>query len=296
MPTASSEIWALEELFAIFDVERLAEDRLRGLALPPRIAPGDQPRQLVEGSQILGQAIVAARRAESDRFVKSAHLVFARPASIEAPVELRLETIASGRSFSSVGVKAVQGERLCAQGVVLLDTDAPDCIRHDPSLPLVSGPEDASPLAGAVGDRELRLAEGEDFADPAAVGPARLPLWVRHARAPDDPAIRQALVADLCGPFTIGTAMRPHAGFGQAQAHRTLSTGVLSLTVRFHASSTLDGWLLYDHDALHAGRGLCDGKGRVFEQAGRLVASFEQEALLRPLPSGAAVGDGKRVL
>ena len=68
-------------------------------------------------------------------------------------------------------------------------------------------------------------------------------------------------------------------------AHRTLSTGVLSLTVRFHLDRALDDWLLYHHDALHAGRGLCDGKGRIFHRDGTLLASFEQEGLLRALPS-----------
>jgi acyl-CoA thioesterase len=79
--------------------------------------------------------------------------------------------------------------------------------------------------------------------------------------------------------------MRPHPGVGQQEAHRSISTGVLSLTVHFHAPCDLQGWMLLDHDALHAGRGLCDGKGRIFDASARLLASFEQEALLRPLPA-----------
>ncbi len=159
------------------------------------------------------------------------------------------------------------------------------------------GPEDSAPYEMGLAGRELRIAEGADFADPAAVGPPTLDVWVRYARAPGEAAIRQAVIAHLCGAFTIGTAMRPHEGYGQAQAHRTLSTGVLSLTVHFHAPSALDDWLLYTHDSLHAGRGLCDGKGRIFERSGRLVASFEQEALLRPLPKQVAASiEQRRVL
>jgi acyl-CoA thioesterase len=292
-----SGVWELDELFEIFDVERVAADRFRAASLPPRFAPEDQVRAMVEGSQILGQALVAARRAESDRFVKSAHMIFARPVSTQAPLELALDGLASGRSFSSLSVRAMQGDRTCAQGLFLLDNDAPDCIRHDPPMPGVAGPEDSERLEMPVVGRDVRIVEGADFAEPDAVGPPALSVWVRYERAPEDPAIRQAVIASLCGPFTIGTAMRPHAGFGQNQAHHSLSTGVLSLSVHFHAASDLDGWLLYEHDALHAGRGLCDGKGRIFEQSGRLVASFEQEALLRPLPSEVAAAKGsQRVL
>ena len=282
------ETWQLEDLFGIFDVEVLAGGRFRGESLPARLRLEEQPRGIVEGSQILGQALVAASRSESHRFVKSAHMIFARPASHSAPIELVIEGLASGRSFSSLSIRALQAGRSCAQGLFLLDTDAPDCVRHDPLLPAVPAPEDSTPYDMGLAGRELRIVEGADFAEPDATGPPTLDVWVRYARAPQDPAIRQALIAHLCGAFTIGTAMRPHAGYGQAQAHRTLSTGVLSLTVHFHAPSGMDDWLLYAHDSLHAGRGLCDGKGRIFERGGRLIASFEQEALLRPLRTEAA--------
>ena len=120
------------------------------------------------------------------------------------------------------------------------------------------------------------------------MGLAALDVWVRYEKSPDERALRQALIAQFCGRHTIGTALRPHAGLGEAQAHRTLSTGVLSLSVRFHADRPLDDWLLYTHDALHAGRGLCDGKGRVFHRGGELLASFELEAMVRPLDAAAA--------
>ena len=289
-----SSAWTLDELFDVLDVETTGLHRFRGATAPDRLRSDDRSRAVVEGSQLLGQAMVAASRAESDRFVKSAHMIFARPASTQAPLELALAGLASGRSFSSLSVRAMQGDRTCAQGLFLLDNDAPDCIRHDPPMPGVAGPEDSERLEMPVVGRDVRIAEGADFAEPDSVGPPRLSVWVRYERAPEDPAIRQAVIADLCGPFTIGTAMRPHVGFGQNQAHRSLSTGVLSLSVHFHAASDLGGWLLYEHDALHAGRGLCDGKGRIFEQSGRLVASFEQEALLRPLPSEVAAAKGSQ--
>lgn len=288
MKQESTPDWELDELYGVFDVEQVGEDRFRATSAPERIRPEDGSRAMVDGHQLLGQAVVAASRSASDRFVKSAHMVFARAASAAAPVELAVDRIHQGRSFSSLSVRALQGERLCAQGLFLLDTDELDTIRHAAALPAGVDPERAEPFPYPVRGRELRMPAGTDYARPDAVGPPRLDVWVRYAHAPEDPAIRQAVIAHLSGPFTIGTSMRPHAGFGEAQAHRTLSTGVLSLTVRYHDPCALDGWLLVAHESVHAGRGLCDGVGRIFERSGRLVATFSQEALLRAAPERTA--------
>jgi acyl-CoA thioesterase-2 len=282
-PTAGA--WELDELFEVFDVAEAGSGRFRAAAGPERLPPEERSRAMVEGHQLLGQGLVAASRSASDRFVKSAHMVFARAASAAAPVELEVDRIHDGRSFSSLSVRALQGERLCAQGLFLLDTDEPDCIRHAAEMPTVAGPDEAEPFASPVRGRELRMPEGADYARPDIAGPPALDVWVRYAHAPDDPAIRQAVLAHLGGPFTIGTSLRPHPGFGEAQAHRTLSTGILSLSVRFHDPCALDDWLLVAHESVHAGRGLCDGVGRIFERSGRLVASFAQEGLLRRLPA-----------
>ena len=60
--------------------------------------------------------------------------------------------------------------------------------------------------------------------------------------------------------FLIGTAMRPHAGVGQSQAHRTVSTGVIGHTLTFHEPCSAAEWLLLSHRSIHAGRGRCHGR------------------------------------
>jgi len=290
MKDPMGDTWELEELLAVFDVEPLGSDRFCAAAGPERLRSADATRAMIDGSQILGQAVVAASRAESGRFVKSAHMIFARAASAAAPIELLVERIHSGRSFSSLSIRALQGERLCASGLLLLDDHAPNTLHHSASAPRVCRPEEAAPFELPVRGRELRVVSGADYAQPDAVGPPSLDVWVRYERAPKDLAIRQALLAHLCGPFSIGVAMRPHPGYGETQAHRAMSTGVLSLTVHFHEPCTLEGWLLYGHESVHAGRGLCDGVGRIFADGERLVASFAQEGMLRPLRSGQISG------
>ena len=80
-------------------------------------------------------------------------------------------------------------------------------------------------------------------------------MWTRFAGAPDDPGVGQALLAFATDGFLIGTAMRPHAGVGQAQAHRTLATGVVSHTLTFHEPCRAGEWLLLSHRSPYAGHG-----------------------------------------
>ena len=75
--------------------------------------------------------------------------------------------------------------------------------------------------------------------------------------------------------------MRPHKGFGEADAHVTLSTGIMSVSIAFHDDVDVTEWLLYANPSTYAGRGLAQGEGRVFTQDGRLVASYSVQAMIR---------------
>ena len=284
--------WTLEELFGVFDVASIGEGHFRGETFPKRVAPAEGERAVVDGAQLLGQAIVAAHREEPERMVKSAHMIFSRPVLGPDPVEHLLERNHAGRSFASLTASVEQSGKLHARGLMLLDGDAPDLIHHDPALPEVGTPGEGYEYDTLVEGREVRVAGEGDYREPDQVSPPHLDVWMRYAESPEEPAVRQALLAQACGRHLIGTAMRPHRDYGEAMAHRTLSTGVLSLTVRFHADRELDDWLLYSHDALHAGRGLSDGKGRIFHSDGTLLASFEQESMIRAMPE--AKQPGKR--
>jgi len=59
----------------------------------------DPRRDVVEGSQMLGQAIVAAGRQAPGRRVVSAAMVFLRPANTSHPLRFELAELNSGRAF-----------------------------------------------------------------------------------------------------------------------------------------------------------------------------------------------------
>lgn len=53
----------------------------------------------------------------------------------------------------------------------------------------------------------------------------------------------------------------------------------------FHEPVGWSDWLLYTHDSTQAGAGMSYVRSTVHTETGELIASFTQEALIRPLRS-----------
>jgi acyl-CoA thioesterase len=273
---------SIESLLGALTLEPDAPDRYR--APNADTGPG-----VVFGGQLLAQTVAAALVGQEGKAVKTVHTIFARGGSIEAPVEITVDRMHAGRAFASSTVTISQGDRLCTRSLVLLTAEEPDLIRHADPAPAGPGPDDCPGMDHRSSSWEIRIVDGVDISDPDAVGPADLDVWTRFAGAPDDPGTSQALLAFASDGFLIGTAMRPHAGVGQAQAHKTLSTGVVGHTLTFHEPFCAADWLLLSHHSPFAGRGRSYGRADVFRTDGALVASFVQDNMIRPMPAGATL-------
>ena len=244
----------------------------------------DHSRPVVEGSQLLGQGIVAAMRAAPGRRVVSAHMTFLRAADANQPVAIDLETITSGRTFSAFDARAVQGGRVCAAGTLLLGVPATDVVAHGPPAEGVPGAYEAVPFDMGVTGRDLRVVDATYTDDPAApTGPPAIDAWVRFRQLTDDPAIHAGLLAQFTGHMAIAAALRPHAGIGQREAHRTISTAINAIAISFHADVRVDRWILDRHLATVVADGMAHAECRVHDEAGALVASFTVDAMIRPL-------------
>lgn len=267
---------ATDAILAAFELEETGPNQYLG-------RHAEMGHAVVFGGQLMGQSIVAAAAADPTKRPKTLHIVFARAASPDAPMEIDVEPIHTGRAFSSLSVSSRQGERICTQAQVLLTAEEPDLIRHGLPEPDLRTPA-PSPTAGAAdGTWQNVVVGGVDISDPDAVGPAELDVWTRFDGAPADPLLNAALLAFASDGFLIGTAMRPHAGVGQAQAHRTLSTGVISHTLTFHDPVDAGRWMLMRNRAPFAGGGRSWGHADVFDAEGRYVAAFVQDAMIRPM-------------
>jgi acyl-CoA thioesterase-2 len=129
----------------------------------------------------------------------------------------------------------------------------------------------------------VRLVGVADVNSPDEVGPPELHAWLHYDPIPSRDDLAKALIAYFTGHLGISTTMRAHEGIGTAQAHLTVSTAPMSVTVSFHEPVSWDGWLLYTHESTQVGAGMSYVRGTVHTEAGELIASFAQEGLIRPL-------------
>lgn len=244
----------------------------------------DTTRPVVEGSQLLGQAIVKAIRQAPGRRVVSAHMMFLKAADANRTTDFDLEELTGGRTFSSLAVRILQGDRVCAAGTILLGAPAQDVVHHSERIDDVPGPYDAVPYDMGVTGRDLRVVEAAYTDDPGApVGPPKIDAWVRFREVPADPALHAGLLAQFTGHMSIAAALRPHAGIGQIEAHRTISTAINAISISFHGEPRMNDWVLYRHHATTVADGMAHSECRVHDGDGTLIASFSVEAMIRAL-------------
>lgn len=261
------------------------------------VARADPRRPVVEGSQMLGQAIVAAGRAVPGRRAVSAHMVFTRVADAHHPLRFDLDEIATGRTFTTFGVRVSQGGRCCAAGTLLLDATAPDVVRHSVEPPAVPGPYGSEPLDMSVTGRDIRVVDAAYTDDPdAPVGPPVIDAWVRFRSVPDDPYLHAGLLAQFTGHMSIAAALRPHPGIGQRDAHRSLATAINAISLSLHADVRADRWMLYHHLSTFAGDGMTRSECRVHDESGALLASFAVDAMVRAFARDPAKLDERTAL
>jgi acyl-CoA thioesterase II len=280
MTTESDQFqWTVDGLVDLFDVQPDGADRFVGQT---GIVGADE-RQVVEGTQVLAQAIVAAAKRFPEKSVRSVHAVFARAVLVGPPVELTVDVVAEGRTTATAVLTATQNGKRCITVTVFTDVPSGDVIRHHLPRPDVAAPADANHAEMPMAGRELRLVDVVDVNSPDEVGPPELFAWLHYDAIPGRDDLRKALLAYFTGHLGISTTMRAHEGIGTSQAHLTVSTAPMTISVSFHEPFAWDGWILYSHESTQVGAGMSYVRGAVHTEPGELIASFAQEAMIRPL-------------
>ena len=274
--------WSVDGLLELFEVRPDGPDRFTA-ETGGDVGAGQDERQVVEGTQVVAQAIVAVAKRFPDKSVRSAHAVFSRAVAVGPPVELVIDVVHEGRSTATAIVAVQQNGRRCLSVTVLADVPTGDVIRHHLPRPQVAAPADANASEMPMIGRELRLVDVVDVNSPDEVGPPELYAWLRYDPIPTRDDLAKALVAYFTGHLGISTTMRAHPGIGTSQAHLTVSTAPMTISIAFHEPVRWDGWLLYTHESTQVGAGMSYVRGTVHTEDGELLASFAQEALIRPL-------------
>jgi acyl-CoA thioesterase-2 len=271
--------WSVAGLLDLFDARPDGDNRF---VADTGIAAEDE-RQVVEGTQVLAQVIVAVAKRFPEKSVRSVSAVFARAVLVGPPVEIDIDVVAEGRSTATAVVAVSQNGRRAITVTTLLDVPSGDVIRHHLPKPEVTPPRDANDGGMPMAGRELRLVDVVDVNSPDEVGPPELYAWLHYDPIPSRDDLAKALVAYFTGHLGISTTMRAHEGIGTAQSHLTVSTAPMTIQVSFHEPVTWTGWLLYTHESTQVGAGMSYVRGAVHTEEGELIASFAQDALIRPL-------------
>ncbi len=272
--------WTVGLLLDLFDVEPDGQDRFIGQT---GLAGGADERQVVEGTQVLAQAIVAAAKRFPDKSIRSVHSVFTRAVLVGPPIVLDIDVVAEGRSTATAIITASQNDKRCMTFTVFTDVPTPDVIRHHLAKPDVAGPQEANECEMPMAGRHIKLVDVVDINSPDEVGPPEVYAWVHYEPIPTRDDVAKALVAYFTGHLGISTSMRPHEGIGTALSHITVSTAPMTVTVTFHEPVTWSGWLLYTHESTQVGGGMSYIRGAVHTEDGELIASFSQDAMIRPM-------------
>jgi acyl-CoA thioesterase-2 len=229
------------------------------------------------GGQVIAQALwAAAATVPAERSVHSLHAYFILGGRPDEPVRYEVDRVRNGRSFMTRRVVARQsyGAILTLEASFHLDEPGPDIetVRAPSDLP---GPDEL-PEQGWGWLLERREV-------PTRPGRGRALTWVRADESVgDDPARHVCALAFATdtGTVTAVRALHPEGGRG-AWNNEVFMGASLDHAVWFHRPVRADRWLLIDvnTDSLTGVRGLTIG--RVFDDGGRHVATFTQEALLR---------------
>lgn len=248
----------------------------------------------IYGGQVLAQALTAAARTVApDRFAHSLHGYFLRPGQVGLPIELSVEVLHDGRSFSARRTHALQDgvpilsmiasfqevqEGLDHQDSAPTDLPAPEDLPSSDAV-YFAAPPAARPYLAPKTAFDVRHVQGTLFRPPGQPQEPRQELWLRaQGEVPADRNTRAALLAYVCDGLMLEPALRGH---GLSWLSPGLSVASIDHAMWWYRDVDLSDWLLFvqTSPASHGGR--AHGAARVYDRSGRLVASIAQEGVLR---------------
>ena len=245
------------------------------------------------GGQLLAQALAAAERTVTDdRHAHSLHAYFLAPGDVSTTVEMRVERVRDGRSFSSRSVGAFQGGRELFRMVAsyhIAEPGEPFAGHRKPDVPppeeVALTYEEFSSSAGRQQEWDIEARPMDTRCINPPVAPLGEPvledqrMWMRISeRLPERPGLHCAALAYLSDSTLIDHVVLPH---GRRWQEPGLTGASLDHAMWFHNPARADEWLLFDQtvEATGSGRGLATG--RIFDPDGILVATCSQEGLIR---------------
>jgi acyl-CoA thioesterase-2 len=262
-------------LASILSVEETGRDCWQAWTPPSKI------RSDIFGGQVAGQALRAASlTVAADHLPNSLHCYFLRRGQPALPIDIRVERVREGRTYTSRRVDVRQEDKTIFAMLASFHTEEPSREFDHPMPPDVPDPDAipaSEPWAGWDPGIEVR--------DVAAESPL-LRYWGRVVGPfPEDPALHCCALL-YASDFRAGGAAMEAVGFGEGPARdgegRVLGNfGSLDHALWFHRAPIVDEWFFCEVRPLTVrdSRGLV--LGTMFDRAGRHLATFTQEMFLK---------------
>lgn len=286
----SAPVDPVAELLQILDLERIETNIFRGVG--PNVG-----WQRVYGGLVVAQSLVAAERTIEGRVPHSMHCYFLLAGDPAAPIVYEVERLRDGRSFATRRVVAIQHGRPIFTMACSFQAEETG-LEHAFAAPAAPDPESLPSQTDLVEKFGAMMPEAVrrylERPRPLDIRPVDLSrylggakrdpeqkVWVRALKPlPDDPKIHRAVIAYLSDMTLLDTALVAH---GKSVFSKSIQPASLDHAIWFHRPARADAWLLYAQDSPTsvAARGFT--RGLMYDRDGRLVASFAQEGLIRPI-------------
>lgn len=250
----------------------------------------------VFGGQVVGQALMAAyRTVGADRVAHSLHAYFLRAGDANQDIIYEVTRIRDGRSFSARRVIARQHNQEILTLTASFQIDEAG-LEHQVPMPEVAPwnsieselslrrrfahliPEKVREQLTRERPIEIRPLQVVNPFAPEKLEPAKQNWFRAIAPVPEEIHWHHCMLAYASDFGLLGTSLHPH---GVTFYERGMQVASLDHAVWFHRRFRIDDWLLYSMDSPSASHGRGFNRGLIFDQAGRLVASTAQEALIR---------------
>lgn len=282
---------ALNHLIQLLTLERLDDNLFRGEC-------EDYGLPQVFGGQVVAQALSASMNlVDNARHLHSCHCYFLRAGDVAYPIIYETEILREGKSFTVVSIKAKQHNEIICQVMASFQVKE-DGFEHQPNIPVIEQPEElfsendliqslASMLPSPLKEKfqaerafDVRLKYTNNPFNGKRL-PANQLVWTKtNGVAPTNIRLQQCLLAYFTDFHCILTMLHPHErGFLQ----KGLKIATLDHCIWFHRDFNLNDWTRFELISPSASnaRGIC--YGQVFDSKGNLVASYQQEGLIRDL-------------
>ncbi len=276
----------IADLEMVLAIEQLADTEFEGKTQW-------MPQGRVFGGQVLAQSLVAATRTvPGDRRVHSLHSYFLRPGDIDKTVRFSVEILRDGRSFSARRVHAIQDDKPIFSMIASFQLEGPG-LTHEEPMPQSVDPEllpSASDLLSMIDHpatnywSKARPFDLRHVGEPVYLRPAKeqkpdQQVWFKTiSELKNDPLIHTAALAYASDYTILEAVMRNH---NLSWAHPGLSAASLDHAIWFHKTPNLNNWHLYVQHSPTASNGRGLSQGRIYSQAGELVATVAQEGMIR---------------